>query len=102
MLDDVDVDAVDRLDDLRGHHLQAAVGVHLRVLEEEELVTVADGQVQIVEHRHHGETLLPGHVADGLEDMVLTAQVQAAGGLVQEQQPGLLGQGPGQQDLLGL
>ena len=51
------------LDVLRGHDLLAAVGVDLRVAEEEEAVAVADGEVQVVEDDADADVPLLGDEA---------------------------------------
>ena len=69
-------------------------------VEQEKPVTKTQGQIQVVEHRHGGDAPLPAHLPHQVQHLILIAQVQIAGGLIQQQQPGLLHQGPAQQNLL--
>ena len=98
-----DVHVVDRIEDLGTGDLPgAAVGHGPAVVHEKHLGAVGPGQREIMDHGHHGP-------AGGLEpfgyegkDVFLIDQVQMVGGLVQQQQPGALGEDLGEERALQL
>ena len=62
-------------------------------LEQGDGVGVGGGQVEAVQRGHDGDTQFP----DEFEDVELVADVEVVGGLVEHEQPRLLGQCAGQQ-----
>lgn len=61
-------------------------------------VAVQGGQIQVVQGGEHGQAA----VADQGEDFQLVGDVEVVGGLVEHEDPGLLGEGAGDQDALPL
>jgi hypothetical protein len=84
-----DCDAVDRLQHLRGQDvLGEPGGDDLAAVEQHEPVAVAGGEVQIVQHHDRRDPDAPHQV----QHLVLVADVEVVGGLVEQQMICLLGQ----------
>ncbi len=60
------------------------------------LVREPGDQLGVVAGERHGQAVLPGEVQQQRADLVAQFGVQAGGGLVQEQDVGAAGQGPGE------
>ena len=87
------------VDQVAVHHLVGGSGAdHVPRVEEDEVVAVTGGQVEVVQHDHRAGF----QVLDESEDVVLVADVQVVGGFIEEQVVGFLGEGPGDQDTLFL
>ena len=65
-------------------------------------IGVETGQCQVVHRRHNGEAMFSSQPIDQLESLLLMADVEGAGWLVEKQHGGLLGQGPGDHQSLPL
>jgi hypothetical protein len=88
--DDEGAQAEHLLDHLGGDHLgRRAGGHHLAVTHHDQLVGVAGGLVEVVQHRDHGLPLLV-EGAQQLHQLVLVGDVQEGRRLVQEHDRGLL------------
>ena len=96
------VDAVHLADELRGEHGGRWPGRHDPAGgEHDHVVGEGGGQVEVVQRGEGGEPAL-GEAADEREGVELGADVEVVGRLVEQQQPRLLGQRPGEVDPLAL
>ena len=71
-------------------------------VEQHDVVGDGGGLVEVVQHDADGDAVLVGEVADQVEDLHLVAQVEEGGGLVEQQDAGVLRQAGGQPDPLQL
>jgi hypothetical protein len=62
--------------------------------------TVGGGQIEIVQHRGHGHAVIPVELFKQGEELELVIKVEVKSGLVEEKEPGALGQRQGDQDPL--
>ena len=74
----------------------------LPVLHEEKAVAELQRLVQVVQRDEDADALLPRREPRLFDDQLLVGDIQVAGGLVEDQQPRLLREGPGDGDLLPL
>ncbi len=87
---------IHRLQDVRDEHLvRGTVGDDVAVLQDDDAVAVAGGEVQVVEHDSG-----TGKPADQFEDVVLVADVEVVRRLVEKDVGGLLGERPGDEGAL--
>ncbi len=70
--------------------------------EKDQAVGELAGQGEVVQGAEHGEASLAAQRVDQLEGLDPPAEVERAGGLVEEQDRRLLGQGPGEHQTLQL
>ena len=90
-------------DDLLGQdRRRRAGGRDPAAVEQHQLVGELAGQGQVVHGADHGQVQVVAEGVDQLEHLLLVADVQAGGRLVQQQHRRLLGQGPGQHGPLAL
>ena len=84
-------------DDLLGQdRAGGAGGRDPAAVEQDQVVGELPGHGQVVHGADHRQVQVVAEAVHQLEDLLLVADVQAGGGLVQQQHRGLLGQGPGQ------
>src|SRR5690606_41151081 len=103
VLDDAAVEAEDGADVLLGEHLgRGAAGVQAASGQGDEVVGVAGGEVEVVQDHHDGGAAVAVQVGQQVEDLDLVAGVEERGGLVEQEQVGLLGQRHGDPDALPL
>ena len=79
-----------------------AGGRHPAAVEQDQLVGELAGQGEVVHGADDRQVEVVAEGVDQLQHLLLVADVQAGGGLVQQQHRGLLGQGLGQDDPLAL
>src|SRR5690606_8429670 len=60
-------------------------------VEEEEVVGVAGGEVEVVGDEEDGDAVAPGEVGEEFEDRHLVADIECGGRLVEDEGAGLLG-----------
>jgi len=76
---------------LDGEHLGGrARGRDRPVGDHDQLVAVARGEVQIVQHHHHRDPARPVQIGQQVQHLDLVAHVQEGGGLIEQQQVGVL------------
>ena len=101
-LDDAYLDVIDFPDGRLGDDLPSSGGEDPPLLEEEEGITKAEGEIEVV-HRDEGRPLaLMDHRPDGLHQAQLVVDVQTARRLIEEDDAGVLGEGAGDLDELQL
>ena len=71
-------------------------------LDAQKVVGDLHGQVDLMQGHDHRNTLLPGHFPENIQQLDLMADIQIGGRLVQDDDLGLLADGPGQHDPLAL
>ena len=76
--------------------------IHPPVFQAEHPIRAPAHQIQLMEAHHHRQPLLPGQGSERFHQLKLIANVEICGGFIQYQHPGLLTQGPGQQNSLPL
>jgi hypothetical protein len=92
-------DPVDGFEDVGDEELVGgALGGDAAVVEEDEAVAVAGGECEVVEDDDGAEA----EPVDEVEYLVLVADVEVVGGLVEEEVGGALGEGAGDHDALPL
>ena len=85
---------IDFLQRLAVQNLPAATAVDPPLAQEQEPVAKPQGQVEVVDYHNGGDVLVPANIPDNPQNLILILNVQAAGGFIQQQYLGLLGQGP--------
>src|SRR5699024_3128481 len=71
---------------------RGALGVDLAAVHGDQVIGVAGGEVEVVQHDAHGDAALPVQVAHHVEDLELVGDVEIGGGFVQQQHLRLLGE----------
>eukprot|EP00828_Plagiopyla_frontata_P019492 TRINITY_DN2492_c0_g1_i1.p1 TRINITY_DN2492_c0_g1~~TRINITY_DN2492_c0_g1_i1.p1 ORF type:complete len:986 (-),score=367.62 TRINITY_DN2492_c0_g1_i1:246-3203(-) len=97
---DVHGQAVNLFDHIGRDLAGGAGGVDASVLEEQDLVGVAQGGVEVVHGHDGGDAVAVDDVLEHVQDIDLALEVERAGGLVQEHEARFLDHGPGDRDLL--
>ncbi len=88
---------------LRGeHHLRRSLGRHPAPVEEHQAVGVLGRQGEVVQGSEHGDGALPAQALHQVEHLLLVADVERGGRLVEEQHRRILGHRPGQHHPLPL
>src|SRR5690606_36891854 len=91
---DQGVQREDLLDHGRGDHVGGrALGVDGAAADGNEVVGVAGGELEVVEHDRDGGAAAAIQLSHHVEDLELVGDVEIGGGLVQQQHLGALGEG---------
>ncbi len=89
---DVDVGVVKAVDQGLGHHLpRRADGLHPAVGQGDQLIAVTGGHAEVMDHDQH-RAPGRGNLVHGFHHLGLVADVQRAGGFVEQDQVGVLRQ----------
>ena len=91
VLQDIGLHIINALDQLRCHNAAVTAGMDGVSMEKEKLLAMAAGQIQIMEDHNDSDLIFPGNGANQLQNFLLVVGIQIAGGLIQQQQTGLLG-----------
>ncbi len=75
-------------------------GRHRSVRQQDQPVGELSGQRQVVHGAEHGQPVLEAQGVDDLERVDTATEVEGAGGLVEEEDRRLLGQGPSEDETL--
>ena len=94
------MNSVNLPDGLRIYHGLAPKGENGPVLHHQKFVCKAQGQVQVVDDHHRRQVLPPHHLPGDVQYIQLIFNIQIAGRLIEQQHWGLLGQRPGNGNLL--